>query len=88
MEKMFQQEEKERPLQCEKVVEEKQEAKVMKNKFLKHTIENPQLNQYWYSAHTISVLVKVRFLLLTNKTNHFCLCYYSGLDVSCLLSQV
>ena len=74
MEKMFQQEEKERSLSCEQVVEEKQEAMVMKNRFLKHTIENPQLNQYWYSAHTISVLVKVRFLLLTSKTNNVRLC--------------
>jgi hypothetical protein len=59
---MVGQQEKENSLSYGNVVEEKQEAIVVKNTFLKHTVENPELNQYWYSAHTISVLVKVHFL--------------------------
>ncbi|KAH7440960.1 hypothetical protein KP509_03G017900 [Ceratopteris richardii] len=36
---------------------ESKEAK-QANSFLRRTLENPNLNQYWYSAYTIDVLVK------------------------------
>ena len=59
---MVEQQERESSLSYEHVVEENQEQIVVKNIFLKQTVENPELNQYWYSAYTISVLVKVHFL--------------------------